>query len=39
MTKGSWWKHIAAEQSINEVRFMKRKIERHFKTCCTRFCR
>jgi len=26
VTKGLWWKHIAAAQSINEVRFMKLKV-------------
>jgi len=25
--------------SICEVHFVKLKIEKHFKTCCTRFCR
>jgi len=39
VTKGLWWKHIAAVQSVNEVCFMKLKVARHFKTCYTRFCR
>jgi len=30
VTKGLRWKHIAAVQSINEVRFMKLKVARHF---------
>jgi len=30
VTKGLWWKLIAAAESINEVRFMKRKVARHF---------
>jgi len=30
VTKGLWWKYIAAVQSINEVRFMKLKVTRHF---------
>jgi len=38
VTKGLWWKHITAVQSINEVRFMKLKVSTHFKTCYTRFC-
>jgi len=28
--KGLWWKHIAAAQSINGVRFMKLKAARKF---------
>jgi len=28
--KRLWWKHIATAQSINEVRFMKLKVARHF---------
>jgi len=39
VAKGLRWKHIAAVQSINEVRFMKLKVARYFKTCYTRFCR
>jgi len=30
VTKNSWWKHIPAVQSINEVRFMKRKVSQTF---------
>jgi len=30
VTKGLWWKHITAVQSINEVRFMKLKVARKF---------
>jgi len=30
VTKSLWWKHIAAVQSINEVRFMKLKVARKF---------
>jgi len=30
VTKGSWWKHITAVQSINEVRFMKLKASQTF---------
>jgi len=29
VTKGLWWKHTAAVQSINEFRFMKMKVARH----------
>jgi len=31
VTNGLWWKHIAAVQSINEVCFMKLKVDRHSK--------
>jgi len=30
VTKGLWWKHITAVQSINEVRFMKLKVRQTF---------
>ena len=40
VTKGLWWKHIAAVQSINEVRFMKLIVSHDiFKTWHTRFSR
>jgi len=40
VTKGLWWKHITAVQSINEVRFMKLQAARkNFKTCCTAYLR
>jgi len=30
VTKGLWWKHIAAVQSIIKVRFMKLQVDIHF---------
>jgi len=36
VTKGLWWKHNAAVQSINEVRFMKLKVARKILKHATR---